>query len=144
LPVASSRSACSITTSYRVQPIISGGEVEGVILGVILLVGVIDGVLVGVGEGEGHSPNDNIAPSVPTWNTSPVVLLNQLFPPLYKLAGIKIVVVYNALPKDDAWENEVIPASLTYTVTGVHPPLHAEVLLPHPDPLSVHKVKALN
>jgi hypothetical protein len=123
---------------------VAGGDIDTEILGVILLEGVIDGVLVGVGEGEGHSPNDNIAPSVPIWNTSPVELLNHWFPPLYKLAGIKIVVVYNALPKDDAWENEVIPASLTYTVTVEHPPLHAAVLLPHPDPLSVHRVSALN
>jgi len=37
-----------------------------------------------------------------------------------------------------------MPVWLTYTVTGVHPPLHAAVSLPQPDPLSVHKVKVLN
>jgi hypothetical protein len=81
---------------------VEGGDGDTEILGVILLEGVIDRVLVGVGVTEGQAPNVDIAPSVPTWNTSPDELLNQLLPPLYRLAGIKMVVVYNAKPKEDA------------------------------------------
>ena len=81
---------------------------DGLGAGVELGVGL--GVLVGVGVTDGHNPNVDIAPSVPTWNTSPDVLLNQLFPPLYKLAGIKLVLTYNGKPNvTAAWKNEVIP-----------------------------------
>ena len=77
-------------------------------VGVLVKVGVAVGVnvgvlvLVGVAVGVGQLPNVDIAPSVPTWNTSPDALLNQLLPPLYKLAGIKTALVYNARPKEDA------------------------------------------
>jgi hypothetical protein len=77
-------------------------EILGDGLGAGVELGVELGVLVGVGVTEGQIPNCDIAPSVPTLNTSPDVLLNQLFPPLYKLAEIKLVLTYNAKPKEDA------------------------------------------
>ncbi len=94
------------STSY-LKKVYRIGEGDGV--GVILRVGVRLGVLVGVGVTDGQKPIVNIAPSVPTLNTSPDVLLNQLFPPLYKLAGMKLLLIYKAKPKETAWENEVMP-----------------------------------
>ena len=80
-------------------------ELLGVLVGVVagvedkLTVGVCVGVEVLVGVGEGQELNTDIAPSVPTWNTSPPPTdLNHLLFPLNLLAGINVVLTYSGRP----------------------------------------------
>ena len=68
-------------------------------VGVTLGVGVNVGVNVGVGVIDGQTPNTDIAPLVPTWNTSlPPTDLNHLSFPLNTLAGMNAGLVYKDKP----------------------------------------------